>query len=349
MDLSKAIEMCPEIYQNIVVDSKMIHEGHRTCEDRARVILKTVEDGDSILDIGANFAYFGHRILSEKKKCCYLGIERELTSSIIASHVLKNYKGALFINGNISYELLNAIDTTCENVDTLLLMSILHHFPLKHFVAICQIFDRISKKIVIELAPEDDCNACGQNIITGIFTKFKSQLDALTVLFPSKNFELAGEAESHVTKVKRQIFVGIQRGGTERYSKIARDPYIGKIPNERTYIIEGNKMLKKNVLNDNQEIVRLKPGFLLWNWSIFGKYLIPFHKTMEEQTINFFKRISTESTDIRPWNLLWSARGVRYIDTTSKNEPEHCKFRPDDLDPILIWLKAVFMESFSEK
>ncbi len=344
MNLSEAIENCSEIYQNIIIDGMLIRKGKRTCEDRAKVILDTVEDKDSVLDIGANFGYFGHKILSEKKKCCYLGIEREYSSTIIASHVLKKYVGALFMCGNINFELLKALDDSCENVDTLLLMSILHHFPIRDFVGICQIFDRMSRKVVIELAPENDCNACGQKVIKDVFGKFKSQLDALTVLFPSKAFHLAGEAESHVTQVKRKIFVGIQIDGVKRYHKNARDPFIGKNHNARKYVIEGDKMLKKNIYTDYEEIVRLIPGFLLWNWSTFGKYMLPSQQEAQKQAKKYFERISLGSSDVRPWNILWTARGLRYIDITSKKEADYCTLRPTDIDPILIWLKTVFTE-----
>jgi len=129
MKLEEAIEKCPEIYQDIIVDGKMVRQGRRLCRERAEMILDVVEDKDSVLDIGANFAYFGHRILSEKKQCTYLGVEREITSCTIAANVLKSYTGGAYVCGNFTYPMLKAIDSTCENVDTLLLMSIIHHFP----------------------------------------------------------------------------------------------------------------------------------------------------------------------------------------------------------------------------
>ena len=76
MDLKNAIDQCPEIYQDIIIDGKLVKEGVRACRKRAEMILSVVEDNDSVLDIGANFAYFGHRILEEKKRPGAIGLSR---------------------------------------------------------------------------------------------------------------------------------------------------------------------------------------------------------------------------------------------------------------------------------
>lgn len=344
MNLEEAIAKCPEIYQDIIVDGELIKQGRRLCRNRAEMILDVVEDKDSVLDIGANFAYFGHRILSEKKQCTYLGIEREITSCTIAANVLNPYSGAVYVCGNFTYPLLKAIDSTCENVDTLLLMSIIHHFPEEHLVEMCIMFDRLCRKLVIELAPSSDKNACGQEVINNIFGRFNNDLDALSVLFPNKEFKLVGTAKSHVTNIERPVYVGIQKGGIGKYEKVARDPYVGKIHNERNYLIKDRKMLKQNVINDSTEMVNLNHGFLLWNWASLGPFVAPSREAVTEQAEQRFEQLSKESTDIRPWNLLWTSRGIRYIDISSSNEPEHCQYREDDIVPVVAWLNSIWYD-----
>ena len=84
------------------------------------MIMKCIDDGESVLDMGANFSYFGQRILTEKKDCCYLGIEREISFSFIAGKVLESFKGGVALNGDLDYDTLKLLDDSCTMFDTII-------------------------------------------------------------------------------------------------------------------------------------------------------------------------------------------------------------------------------------
>ncbi|MCM8543434.1 MAG: hypothetical protein NE328_24405 [Lentisphaeraceae bacterium] len=340
--IQDVLKMCPEIYQDVVISGETVQKGRRSCQERGDIIVNCIDDGESVLDMGANFAYFGQRILSEKKDCCYLGIEREITFSFIAGKVMEVFKGGAVINGNLDYEMLKMLDDSCASFDAIILTSIIHHFPKDHLVEMCLILDRMCKKVIIEASVPGDTGACGQGVLYEIFDKFKSIEDAMAVLFPTKDFELIGKAKSHVSEIERPLLLGKQRGGKAKYSKTARDPYIGKMSNERKYFIRGDKMIKQNLLNPAQEIVDLKPGFLLWDWAMCGKFVTPNREKLISEAVEKFKQLPKDATDIRPWNIIWSADGLTYIDCASKAEPGHCDLRDDDINMIIAWVNSIF-------
>ena len=306
------------------------------------MILQHIEDGESVLDMGANFSYFGQRILSEKKNCCYLGIEREVSFSFIAGKVLQPFKGGVALNGDLDYDTLKLLDDSCTMFDTIILTSIIHHFPMDKLVEMCLILDRMSRKVIIEASIPGDEGACGQHVLDNIFGRFRSIEDALCVLFPNKNFELIGEAKSHVSEINRPLYVGKQKGGKGNYKKAARDPYIGKMSNERKYFIHGDKMVKQNLLNPHNEVVDLVPGFLLWDWAMCGTLMSPTKEEISQQAIEEFNKLPKTATDIRPWNMIWSAEGLTYIDMVSQHEPDHCNFNEDDVNIVLNWIDSVY-------
>ena len=340
--LHDVLKLCPEIYQDVVISGETVQKGRRSCQERGDIIVNCIDDGESVLDMGANFAYFGQRILSEKKDCCYLGIEREITFSFIAGKVMEVFDGGAVLNGDLDYDMLKMLDDSCASFDAIILTSIIHHFPKDHLVEMCLILDRMCKKVIIEASVPGDEGACGQGVLYEIFDKFKSIEDAMTVLFPTKDFELVGKAKSHVSSIDRPMFLGTQRGGKEKYSKTARDPYIGKMTNERKYFIRGDKMLKQNLRNPAQKQVDIKPGFLLWDWAMVGKYVTPNREKLITQAVDKFWRLPKNSTDIRPWNIIWSAEGLHYIDCTSQVEPEHCNLQQDDINMIINWVDSIF-------
>ena len=208
-------------------------------------------------------------------------------------------------------------------------------------VEMCLILDRMSRKVVIEASVPGDQGACGQHVLDNIFGRFRSIEDAMCVLFPNKDFTLIGEAKSHF-RYKSTALLGSQKGGKVNYKKTARDPYIGKMSNERKYFIRGDKMIKQNLLNPHNEVVDLLPGFSLWDWSMCGKFMSPSKEEISQQAIEKFKKLPKTATDIRPWNMIWSSEGLTYIDMVSKHEPDHCNFNEDDINIVLNWIDSVY-------
>ena len=328
--LEDALELCSEIKQDLILENKIIYEGHPAWRELGELILKVVESGESVLELGASFSYFGQLILSQKENCCYLGIEKDVASSYIAGKVIDPFKSGVVLHSSLEYETLKMLDDSCTIFDVVILGSLINQLSSDHFTESCAIIDRISPKIIFDL------ESIEESVAQDIFSCFRTELDALKTLFPTKDFEQIAVIDGS------PVFMGTQKGGKNNYKKTARDPYIGKISNERKYFIRGDKMIKQNLLNPHNEVVVLQPGFSLWDWSMCGKIMSPSKEKISQQAIEKFKQLPKTATDIRPWNMIWSAEGLTYIDTVSQHEPDHCNFNEDDINIVLNWIDSVF-------
>ena len=73
-----------------------------------------------------------------------------------------------------------------------------------------------------------------------------------------------------------------------------------------------------------------------------GKFVTPNREKLISEAVEKFKKLPKDATDIRPWNIIWSADGLTYIDCASKAEPGHCDLRDDDINMIIAWVNSIF-------
>lgn len=153
----------PEVYQDILVNGEVVHEGVRKCSDRyaaIRPVLETLPSGFKSLDIGASQGYFSFRMSEEYKARCtmveggYFNSDYEWnTGSFLRllceknSSYLKNLSllEQMFFSDNL--RLLGEL----EHFDLVVAFSVIHHMKKSNQESYLSYLDTIDA--ILDLAP----------------------------------------------------------------------------------------------------------------------------------------------------------------------------------------------------
>lgn len=171
----------PEIYQDIIVNNKVIKRGLRSCSDRydaIRDVLNSLPREFKVLDIGASQGYFSFRMAEDFKARCtmiedgYLHSEKIWkTGDLLYTLCKKNkhLKNIALLQKQFTIEDFESLKHQ-EHFDLVLAFSVIHHFR-KNETESFSVFEEALKHI-LQLAPvvliENPVN-------TGQHTKFIRQ------------------------------------------------------------------------------------------------------------------------------------------------------------------------------
>lgn len=147
-------------YQDIEVNGQTVSGGWRSCYDRWKIIKPHIKNQQTIMDIGSHYGYFSIKIASEFPDSLVWSIEETQKRGVIQKKALLENNLSNIILSKSSVNLLNMLklQRTCESLDTILALSVVHYFPQEEIPEIIWCFSRLAQNLIIEfpVIEEDD-------------------------------------------------------------------------------------------------------------------------------------------------------------------------------------------------
>ncbi len=177
------------VYQDVVLDGRVVQKGVRSCEDRWRLIEPHLPSTtQAVLDVGSNFGWFGLRLCEHLPRCVVGSIEADLRSaavqrSVLASH---DHRRVCLMTQTVTAARLRNWADSGQRFDAALVFAVLHWMP-DHKQVLAEL-GRLANQLFIEL-PEPDESAVG----LGHVRQEMGRLDHyLTDQFPGRSVECLG-------------------------------------------------------------------------------------------------------------------------------------------------------------
>ena len=306
--LEPLIDQLPEVYQSIYLGKELVREGLRQNDwERLEVIKDYIKPGQTILDVGSNVGFFTINLAKMFPDNVFVSVEKQYSYARLQAELIKleGVKNVILINSVVTSDWLIKASQSCTYFDVTLLLSVLHHIEdAEYFLAE---LNKISKSFIIELPHPDESRVCGKDIL-----KTQLTLDKISQVKPVF-IKMDYEATTHCdTELTRSFYYA----DSPDYQREALFPYIGYPLNPRNYIIKSTDqgvVIHKSHLKQDIQII---PGVLLYDIAQIGQIFAPQYETVKQQIESQFKRLNTldNVADIRPWNLLFTAEGLKFID-----------------------------------
>ena len=311
--LESLIDALPEVYQSIYLHGKLIREGVRKNDfERLEVIKKYIKPKQTILDIGSNVGFFTIHLAKLFPENVFVSIENQYPYARLQQELIKleGVNNIILIHSEIDVEWLEKASQACTFFDVTLLLSVLHHIP--NAESFLTQLNKISKSFIIELPHPNESRVCGKEVLRKQLTLEKiSQFKPVFIKLPY-------EATTHCdTNLKRSFYYA----DTPNYQRESIYPYIGYPLAARNYNIHVNEQgLTIHKTHLNQDIQAI-PGVLFSDIAQIGQVLIPSYETCIKQIKNEFAHLGNIDNvgDLRPWNILFTAYGLKFIDYQDVN------------------------------
>ncbi len=307
-DLEQLIEDLPEVYQSVYLHGELVRAGLRGNEfERLEVIKDYIKPNQTILDIGSNIGFFTINLAKLFPDNVFVSVESQYSYVRLQQELIKleGVNNVILIHSNMSTEWLIKAAQACSYFDVTLLLSILHHIPdAENFLTQ---LNQISKSFIIELPHPDESKVCGKDILREQLTFEK--ISQVKPIFTKMSYESTTHCDANL---KRSFYYA----DSPDYHRTSIYPYIGYPQDPRNYDIQSTEKgltIKKTHLDQQIEAI---PGVLFYDIAQIGSIFTPSYGTLIQQIENEFDRIENieNVADIRPWNMLFTANGLRFID-----------------------------------
>ena len=324
VNLEQLIENLPEVYQSIYLGGELVREGVRGNDfERLEVIKNYIKPNQTILDIGSNIGFFTINLAKLFPDNIFVSVESQYSYVQLQQELIKleGVKNIILIHSTMSTEWLVKAAQACTYFDVTLLLSILHHIPdAGNFLTQ---LGQVSKSLIMELPHPDELKVCGKNVLKEQLTVEK--ISQVKPVFTKLSYESTTHCDDNL---KRSFYYA----DSPNYHRTSIYPYIGYPQDPRDYDIQSTEkglLIKKTHLDRQIDAI---PGILLYDIAQIGSIFTPSYGALIQQIENEFDRLEklANIADIRPWNMLFTANGLRFID---------CEYTPD-LDPSLIFDKS---------
>ena len=307
-DLEQLIENLPEVYQSIYLHGKLVREGVRGNDfERLEVIKNYIKPNQTILDIGSNVGFFTINLARLFPDNIFVSVESQYSYVQLQQELIKleGVKNIVLIHSTMSTEWLIKAAQACTYFDVTLLLSILHHIPdAGNFLTQ---LGQVSKSLIIELPHPDELKVCGKNILKEQLTV--ENISQVKPVFTKMSYEATTHCDANL---KRSFYYA----DSPNYHRTSVYPYIGYPLDPRNYDIQSTEkgLLIRKIHLDRQ--IDAIPGILFYDIAQIGSIFTPSYGTLIQQIENEFDRLgkSENIADIRPWNMLFTANGLRFID-----------------------------------
>ncbi len=312
--INRLIEQLPEVYQSIYLDDKLIREGVRKNDwERLEVIKPYIKPKQTILDIGSNVGFFTIQLAKLFPQNVFLSIEANPSYAYLQKELLtqEDLKNVVLINSVVTVDWLQRASLACNYFDMTLLLSVLHH--MSNASDFLTEVSKISRSLLIEMPHSEESGVCGKDVI-----REQLNIDKLSIVKPEFNqldYKASTHCDAHLTR-------SFYYANTPNYYREALFPYIDYPLQPRHYVLksDGEKAtLYKTHLNKS---IDLEPGWLVYDITKIGSIIFADQDTLMsqvEQQLNYLDK-QENVADICPWNLLFSAQGLIFID---------CQYTPD--------------------
>ena len=308
VNLEQLIGNLPEVYQSIYLHGELVREGVRGNDfERLEVIKNYIKPNQTILDIGSNVGFFTINLAKLFPDNIFVSVESQYSYVQLQQELIKRegVKNIILIHSTMSTEWLIKAAQACTYFDVTLLLSILHHIPdAGNFLTQ---LGQVSKSLIIELPHPNELKVCGKDILKEQLTVEK--ISQVKPIFTKMSYEAATHCDDNL---KRSFYYA----DSPNYHRTSIYPYIGYPLDPRNYDIQSTEkglLIGKTHLDRQIDAI---PGILLYDVTQIGLIFTPSYGTLIQQIENEFDRLEQleNVADIRPWNMLFTANGLRFID-----------------------------------
>ncbi|MHB1038176.1 MAG: class I SAM-dependent methyltransferase, partial [Pirellulales bacterium] len=119
------------VYQDVVLDGRVVKPGVRDCEERWRLIEPHFPRAGSVLDVGSNFGWFGLRICEALPDCVVASVEADERSAAVQRRVLASHahRRICLLTGRAGAAQVRRFARAGQRFDAVLCLSVLHWLP----------------------------------------------------------------------------------------------------------------------------------------------------------------------------------------------------------------------------
>lgn len=300
----------PDIYQDIIVDGKLIKEGVKDCEIRyphIKKILDKYQRPFTVLDIGASEGYFSLRIASEYECTCVL-LEGDNTLLLPKICQLNNnLKNVVVLEKFITPEDLQELGK-CEHFDLVIAFNVVHQLKERWKETVDALLT-LGDNILIE-TPPPGCHTAANSANLPLIEDYLAQTPHGNVVAQVPRYGRPGLPSPDQKYSNVYLF--------EMNKNVIEKPTWGS-PNIRFYPIKSTIEEKSFYKARIDKTIEWKPGINLWTFkNLNGVY--PALEVIKEE----INRLATfPHGDFVPWNMVIQGNNLELIDWDDNNLPEN--------------------------
>lgn len=294
-NILKLIDKLPEVYQDIKFNGELLAKGVRDCQDHWTTIRERIGSHDVVLDLGSSVGYYSHKIAQEFPDSLVISFESDPIMCQIQREIYKaeGIYNVVVCNHRLSADDLRLWVKYVDCFDTTLALAVLHHYPEDEVSSVFNNLRVLSGQIIGEVPASEEVEACGAGAKT----------EALKI---AEDQQRIGSFSSHLGDYKRNLWVTkhaqIDRLGLDAFYGVAHmDRHKFDLTWDKEWRI-------------NQK--RIIPGVNVWNLLHYN-IVYPLEHWWIKQAQKAYDSLRFKS-DVRPWNLLVTSRGLLPIDYMTK-------------------------------
>lgn len=298
-----------EIYQDVEIDGKVVATGLRDCKKRWSLFEKYIKPHDVILDIGSSLGFYAHKIAKLYPDALILSFESDPKMCEIQSQIFEEegIYNVVVCQHRLIIEDLQKLTFHTEVFDVILALAVLHHYPEGLVEKAFDYMKTLAHTVITEVPDSKEIEACGG----------RARKESIKA---TDGGVWLGSSKSHLGEYDRDIMFHV--GNRER---VNLDAYFGVDHVDRHKF----KIDKYGRINGKYII----PGVNYHNLKQFNP-VWPKKKWFEVQARKAYECLEFKS-DVRPWNLIMTSRGLVARDFMTKFPiGDQAEFKEEDLDKL---------------
>lgn len=334
-ELEPFLAEIPEVYQDIEINGEVLFKGVRDCVERWDMIKPFIKPNSVVLDLGSSFGYFARKIAKEIPGTLVLSFERDEKSALLQKKLLEQEKltNVILLNHSLSsFDFARWLQVV-EGIDCVLALSVLHGFGPREVSDILLYLSMLSPDLILEMPNENETKAAGHETVKAL-----SPLDQTLKKYYSE-VEKLGEIKSHLQDTFRPVYRAA--GNVQRYCLTS---YFDcpKVQTQHEIVFDD----KKWQVDNKEEFIS---GINVWNLLHFN-IIYPVSNWWYNEAKRAYKKVIDnveKVSDVRPWNLLVTAKGLTAIDYKFPVPDGHpMAYTPDHLEKVLSIFKMMSPEKW---
>jgi 2-polyprenyl-3-methyl-5-hydroxy-6-metoxy-1,4-benzoquinol methylase len=304
-----------EIYNDVMVEGKVLIKGARECSSRLNVIKNAIPENAAILDVGCHLGHFTIQLAYREQGRVVVGMEGNYQRARIAGEIAKVNKleNVIILNNLFTDKIALRWGRSCEAFNTILLLNVLHHCKRDQIINIVEGVKMLAPQIIIETPHVNESSACGtkehREMIDGIqFGDYKK-----VKLTETETHTLERNADNQQLKRPMYLFYG-----DSWCKQITRPHYCHNTPSKHNHKID---FIKGRFVHRNQTWAT---GVNLGTMVALNM-VYPTKNTLFESIEKTLNEHEGPLYDVNLWNMIYTPTGIKLIDFKDKLEEKSNK------------------------
>lgn len=304
-----------EIYNDIMVDGKVLIKGARECSSRFNAIHKAVSENAAILDVGCHLGHFTIQLAYEERGRVVVGMEGNYQRARIAGEIAKENKlsNVIILNNLFTDKIALRWGQSCEAFNTILLLNVLHHCKKDQITNIIEGARMLAPQMILETPHVNETSACGTK-------EHREMIDAIEIGGYVK--EQLVETETHTQgknwgkePLKRPMYLFYNGNWSKQ---ITRPHYCHSTPSKHNHKIDflkGRFIHRSKTWGTGVNLGTMVALNMVYprKDTLFGA----IEKTLNEHEGPLY--------DVNLWNMIFTPTGIKLIDFNDRWEEKSDK------------------------